>query len=637
MKNGFKILIIILLLNIVFNNYTIVYGNTNNVYVIYSDLELKKNDELRIVINVEDANYYNSCIINIDIKDDFSLVNSVPCELLLNSYFDEEEIYVNELTNNNIRFVAFKNKSNTTTTFNNLVQITLKANSNIKDVISYFDSINITLQDKSNNTIVPTINYSEGMKVEWDKESYIVELNEKLPDFLSDIVIYNREEDEYTIKLIVDDINTSVVSNKIVSVYIYDYVNSSQLYISKTISIVDNIRPIIKGNSVIEINDVDLTKDSIFNYTTSDNYDDVLTSYITYYNQEQKEVKDLDAFVKYLSSNTIGYLKIIVEDSSKNKSEELVQTIKIIDTTSPVVSYNKEIEIEDRLLDSFNILDYIKAVDQYDTNPLIVFNEDINLVEYLKEHISIELTFNSKDCFNNKTDDYIISISIIDTVIPTIDKLNDLSLKDVHFGSFEEYLSKCFKVVDNYPNYVINYKYMSTQEVNFEDFKKYLFSNNTGNIIINVEDSSNNISNDIEIVVKVEDTTPPVVSINNIEEGKKYLTISSVDYVIKDNFTSSIDTKIYLDGNEYKGNTINQLGVHTIRIVCTDESNNTTNFEVNFEIIKNNLIGCGTDLDCYSDNYMDVIYIALILFFSTVFIVIVRVAVKRSKTRNLKH
>ena len=56
---------------------------------------------------------------------------------------------------------------------------------------------------------------------------------------------------------------------------------------------------------------------------------------------------------------------------------------------------------------------------------------------------------------------------------------------------------------------------------------------------------------------------------------------------------------------------------------------------VNIQIIKNNLIGCGSDLDCYSDNYMDIIYLALILFSCTVFIVIVRIAVKRSKKRKL--
>ena len=632
MKNGLKIVVIILLLNIVFNNYHIVYGNTNNVYVIYSDLELKKNDELRIVINVEDANNYSSCIINFNIKEDFSLVNEVPCELLLNSYFEEDEVYVNELNNQQVRFVAFKNKSNSSTTFNNLVQITLKANTNIKDVISYFDNINITLQDKNNNTVIPIINYSEGMKVEWDKELYIVELNEELPNFLSDITIFNRKEDEYTIKLIVDDIDTKVVSSKVVSVYIYDYLNSSQLYLSKTIRIVDNIRPIIKGESVVEIKDVNLSKDNILNFTATDNYDEVLTNHITYYDQEKKEIKDIDAFMKYLGSNTLGYIKIIVEDSSGNKSEELVQLIKIVDTTCPVVSFIKEIEIEDRLLDQLNIFDYLTVVDQYDINPLIVFSNDVNLIEYLKEHISLELTFNAIDCFNNQTINYSLTIKVIDTVIPTITKLSDLSIKDTDFGSFEEHLNKCFEVSDNYPNYQINYQYQSPT---FEEFQKHLFNNNPGKVIINVQDESHNISKDIEIIVTVEDTTPPKVFLKNIEEGKKYLTISSIDYVIEDNFNSSLDTKIYLDGEEYQGNTINQLGVHTIRIVCTDKGNNTTNIEVNFEIIKNNLIGCGSDLDCYSDNYMDIIYLALILFSCTVFIVIVRIAVKRSKKRKL--
>ena len=37
--------------------------------------------------------------------------------------------------------------------------------------------------------------------------------------------------------------------------------------------------------------------------------------------------------------------------------------------------------------------------------------------EYLKEHISLELTFNAIDCFNNQTTNYSLTIKVIDTVI----------------------------------------------------------------------------------------------------------------------------------------------------------------------------------------------------------------------------
>ena len=56
------------------------------------------------------------------------------------------------------------------------------------------------------------------------------------------------------------------------------------------------------------------------------------------------------------------------------------------------------------------------------------------------------------------------------------------------------------------------------------------------------------------------------------------------------------------------------IGHHTIEIIVTDGANNTTNKIVNFDIIKNNLIGCGTDPTCYKDNYLDIIYLALLFF-----------------------
>ena len=78
-----------------------------------------------------------------------------------------------------------------------------------------------------------------------------------------------------------------------------------------------------------------------------------------------------DEFIEYLNKNTVGTIKLTAIDSSKNASDEFVQTIKINDTTSPSILVEQTIEIKDIEIDKFKISDYLNISDNYDQNPVI--------------------------------------------------------------------------------------------------------------------------------------------------------------------------------------------------------------------------------------------------------------------------
>ena len=67
--------------------------------------------------------------------------------------------------------------------------------------------------------------------------------------------------------------------------------------------------------------------------------------------------------------------------------------------------------------------------------------------------------------------------------------------------------------------------------------------------------------------------------------------------------------------------------------MAKDASGNETSKTVNFEIIKNNLIGCGLDANCYSENYQTVLYIAFSILVVSVLTFMVKLIIKKNKTK----
>lgn len=631
-----KLLFVFLMLFIIFENKEKVHASTCDINMIFSDYSLDEQEEFEILINCSNVEIIQSVQLIINLNSYFEIVNTIPCNIGINSYFNDDEIYVNEYLDNIIRFVCFK-KTNKNS-FNNICILKLRTTVKLSNIYEYFENIKISLFDESYNLIDATLKISEGIKVEWLNDSYSFKLNDELPDFLSDIKILNRNDDEYIIRLLNEDLNTSVVKNDVVSVYIYDYTNNQTIYLSKSISILDVTKPTITASSTINILDSELNIEMLEQFVISDNYDEKPKVYIKYYDLNNKEIPTKENFYQYLTNNDIGYILVYAEDFSKNKSDVFTQTIKVSDTTPPIIKYN-DIEINDTDLYSFDIYNYINISDQYDHNPSFFYyindTNEVDIIKELERNYQLVLTLYGLDKFNNRTIDYYISIKLIDTINPVIEKIQDLEIIDSSFTTLEYELENAFNSSDNFSLQLsTNYTYKVDEVVSKEDFLKALYSNKTGNVLVSVFDTFGNQSNTIEIKIKIIDTTKPVIIVENIEEGKKYLSIPNILYTVTDNFNNELKTIVYLDGEEYKNNTINVIGKHTLEIECIDECNNTSKTIINFEIIKNNLIGCGSDTTCYKDNYIDIIYIALMLLSVSIFIVIVRIALKRNRRRN---
>lgn len=634
---------IILLIGIIFmlylNQIDIKGENTRNIHVIYSDLSVEKDQEFMITFNFENVELYYSIQLVIELGDYFEVVGSTPCELLINSFFKDDEVYVNTVEDNVIRFVGFKKSNDYSSTFNNIVQITLRSKINCQDVRNYLQNVKIGLFNEKYQTIPVNLITSEGIKVEWIVEKYEVELGNDLPNFSYDISISNRKDNEYMIKIITDKIDVNKIGPQVVTVYVYDFTNSSCVILTKAINILDLEKPIITGQKEVVINDIDLSIDCLDNYSVSDNYDINPEIKVCYYQQNGDVLPSKESFFEYLKTNTIGTIKVISIDSSKNESNEFYQTIKINDTTPPNILVDKIIEIKDVEIDSFDLLNYIEVYDVYDANPLIYYLindlEVIDVKEELLTSYNINVVIYSKDCFHNQSSKVDVNIKLIDTTPPKLEKSSDLIINDTEFTDIESMVIDVIKTSDNFTLPLeTKYEYMyEDNNISKEEFNDLLFQSKRLKLLVKVIDQALNESNLVIIETELIDTTSPNVVIKNIEENKKYLNISTVEYEVNDNFKNDVNVEVFLDGEIYQNTPINLIGKHTLVITAVDSSGNQTTKTVNFEIIKNNLIGCGLDTECYTDNYKTILYVAFGILMVSVLVFMTKLIINKNKTK----
>lgn len=631
---------IVILIGIMFFSlcyqFNIKAENAQNIHIIYSNYTVYKDQEFIITINFEQVNLYYSTQIVLDLGEYFEVSNEVPCELLINSYYSKDEVYVNNVENNIIRFVAFKKTNENSTTFNNIVQITLKSKINCSDVRKYLQNVKIGLFDAEYQTIPINLITSEGIKVEWLKDIYEIELGSNLPDFNDDITISNRKEDEYIVKVFVDKINVNKVGPQIVTIYVYDYTNSSCVILNRTVNIVDNEKPVISGKKEIVINDIDLELNKLTNYQVTDNYDEKPDLLVQYFTEDLELISSIDEFLQYLKNHTIGIIKLAATDSSKNQSNEFIQTIKIIDTTPPEVIIDDEIIVNDFELDKFNINDYLKITDDYDNSPIVKYYingvENPNIQKELLKNYDLNILLVSIDKFGNKSSETNVKVTLLDTTSPTIEKISDLIINDTEFVSIEDAITNIIKVNDNF-NLPLEYKYkyFNDEEITKEEYINLLYLGLKLKVEVSAIDQASNESNKVMVETMLVDTTPPNVIVKNIEENKKYLTIANVEYQVFDNFNNDLEVKLFLDGEIYQNTPINIIGKHSLLIVVKDSKGNETNKTINFEIIKNNLIGCGLDKDCYTENYQTILYIAFSLLVLSILIFMTKILIRKNK------
>lgn len=108
------------------------------------------------------------------------------------------------------------------------------------------------------------------------------------------------------------------------------------------------------------------------------------------------------------------------------------------------------------------------------------------------------------------------AFEVKDTIPPTVNEIKEINLMDSEIGKFN--LSNYLVLNDNYdlsPQIVATYYNNENEEIaSLLDFKKYLEHNLIGKLKFKVIDTSNNQTQLQEVIIKVIDTTAPVIEIN---------------------------------------------------------------------------------------------------------------------------
>ena len=194
-----------------------------------------------------------------------------------------------------------------------------------------------------------------------------------------------------------------------------------------------------------------------------------------------------------------------------------------------------------------------------------------------------------------------------------------------------EIIEKDFKISDNFnKELVMDRKYYIDNElVNIDDFLSSLLLGKEGIVEYQLIDSGNNKSSVCKQKVIIVDDTPPTIIVNNIENDGKYLKIDKIDYQVIDNFNLPVNTKIFLNGNEYLGSLIEEIGKYELKIIVSDGFGNESFKIINFEIVDENIFGCIDGINCQENNYATGLIIAGILLSAIVVIVLIEVFVVR--------
>lgn len=245
----------------------------------------------------------------------------------------------------------------------------------------------------------------------------------------------------------------------------------------------------------------------------------------------------------YLNDETI---KIDLFDSSRNK-------ILITSNYSEKITYNWTLNSNSIMVNSknLNLNDYLTITNRLPTEYKLTINDNINYQKIGLYEIKISIY----DLINQDIINEIIRINIVDTLPPEITlkpeqeiiEIKDINLKDLK-------LNNLFNFSDNYDQYVnILYEYYTIENeqlLSYEQFINYLTTNQTTKFKVYAVDSSNNSSEKLEYIIKIKDTTPPVITTNEKIEIMVGTKLNLNDYItITDNYdpNPSFSTTYYYE------------------------------------------------------------------------------------------
>lgn len=656
MKKKIYFIISILLMTIMLSSLKIKANSLANLYVVFNKLSFKNDEIVDITINLDQFIDLNEIKLQIKIKNEYFepiLEDNKPF------YFDSASIFKTDIINDYIdnsylRLRLIKDSVIDSGYYsnykNNVCHFRLKTKRPINDIKEYFTldnyeemGLSVYLFNTNDKIINYKISYNQKIQITWDKEEYIVEVFSDVPNFKEDIVIANRESNQYEF-LLEKQINTDLIGLKTIHVGVYDKLTADYIILSKPVEVVDTTKPTITYPNIIEINDDELLEIDLLHYIEcNDNYDEYLKIQFQYFSYEGVEINNLELFTNYLSNHYQGYLIVKCEDTSGNVAITPNILIRVKDTKPPKITKLDEIRINDIDIETIDLEKYFQITDQYDNNPRVIlkfFDTELNDESSLKKRLSkgekIKFEYMAIDESGNSTERFNCLIIPVDTIAPNIEVV-DLEILDTDYNY--SVIEKSLKVVDNFIyqcNLNKNY-YICEEEVDYDTFNNMVQRGYLGKIRYQAIDLVGNTSGYYYQSIKLIDTTQPIIEVENINESQKYTNIEKINYHISDNF-DNVEFEVWLDDLVYEESQLVNLekGLHKFKIIAKDTSNNVSQAEITFEIIEDNLIGCGNDPRCYLNNYLEVVIMVVALIVFVAIIIVIKIIVYNKKKTKAK-
>ncbi len=656
MKKKIYFIISILLMTIMLSSLKIKANSLANLYVVFNKLSFKNDEIVDITINLDQFIDLNEIKLQIKIKNEYFepiLEDNKPF------YFDSASIFKTDIINDYIdnsylRLRLIKDSVIDSGYYsnykNNVCHFRLKTKRPINDIKEYFTldnyeemGLSVYLFNTNDKIINYKISYNQKIQITWDKEKYIVEVFSDIPNFKEDIVIANRESNQYEF-LLEKQINTDLIGLKTIHVGVYDKLTADYIILSKPVEVVDTTKPTITYPNIIEINDDELLEIDLLHYIEcNDNYDEYLKIQFQYFSYEGVEINNLELFTNYLSNHYQGYLIVKCEDTSGNVAITPNILIRVKDTKPPKITKLDEIRINDIDIETIDLEKYFQITDQYDNNPRVIlkfFDTELNDESSLKKRLSkgekIKFEYMAIDESGNSTERFNCLIIPVDTIAPNIEVV-DLEILDTDYNY--SVIEKSLKVVDNFIyqcNLNKNY-YICEEEVDYDTFNNMVQRGYLGKIRYQAIDLAGNTSGYYYQSIKLIDTTQPIIEVENINESQKYTNIEKINYHISDNF-DNVEFEVWLDDLVYEESQLVNLekGLHKFKIIAKDTSNNVSQAEITFEIIEDNLIGCGNDPRCYLNNYLEVVIMVVALIVFVAIIIVIKIIMYNKKKTKAK-
>lgn len=647
------ILIVIAILFFTIYNKERVYANANpvKVYFVYSKINVNSKDLLTVNINL--SNYEAVKEIKLRIN---KLENLEPT-ITNDGYFDINDntnfsnILVNEyIQNESMNLHIIKENIEVTNYQNNICSINFLVINDIENVIKMFEeNIKLYLFDSKMHLLEYEIKHTEKLNANWKIENNTLEVYSEVPNYSDSFKVVNREKGEYEI-IVKQNIDTNVIGIQAITIIVVDKLNYDYLVFNQAIDVVDSLPPIIVCPEIVEIKDTEINNLILEKYIqTSDNYDIIPALNILYYDKDKNLINNIDEFKKYIRGEKTAYIEVFSVDASSNSSDKIMAEFRVLDVSAPNIiidnDYKDAIYIDDTKIEEFDLNSNFLISDNYDSSPNIIFNfynnitkEPIdNVIEELKKGTVINCEYYGIDNCNNKTKTNQVLLMVKDITVPTISGIENLTIKDKEVDSYD-FLQNiiCKDNIDQTPSLNIKY-FINDKELSKYEFLSELKKGYNGIIKYVAYDKALNYSEEYIQNITIIDTTAPTITIKDIKENGKYLSLDEIKFEVNDNFYEEVEVYVTLNDYEYKGTKISEVGLYTFKIIAKDASGNESIKELKFNIIEKNITGCSGDIDCYIDNYTTVIVVVTVLMLVSLGTIIFKIVYTIKKRRNNKN